>query len=93
MSKFIKDFVIHKMKHISAEELLHYSKQYRFHISLEQSRQITAYLQTNTVDPFNKADRNKMFTELSRITDRATAKKAEQLFQEIIKANGFEHLF
>lgn len=34
-----------------------------------------------------------MFRELARITDENTAKKAEKLFQETIKAYGLEHLF
>ncbi|MFD2759438.1 DUF2624 domain-containing protein [Lentibacillus juripiscarius] len=93
MSSFIKQFVKTKMKQLSADELLHYAHEYNFSISRKQANAITSYLQTHTVDPFSSRSRKKMFRELARITDENTAKKAEKLFQETIKAYGLEHLF
>ncbi|SDQ49459.1 Protein of unknown function [Virgibacillus subterraneus] len=93
MSKFIKDLAIKKMKQLSTEELLHYSKQNGVIITRLQAQQIISYLQNHSVDPFDDQGRHKMLIELSRITDRETAKKSEKLFHELIKAYGLEHLF
>lgn len=93
MSKFIKDMVTQKLKQLSPDELLHYSQQYDFRVSENQAKQITAYLHSHSIDPFNANDRTKLFSELEHITDRDTAQKADKLFQEIIKSYGLGHLF
>jgi hypothetical protein len=92
MSIFIKEFVSKKLKHVSAEELLHYGKEYGFSISKTEAEQITDYLKNNSVDPFHSDGRRKMLKELARITDVKTAKKAQKLFHQIIKSYGLEHL-
>ncbi|WP_164668592.1 DUF2624 domain-containing protein [Virgibacillus doumboii] len=93
MSKFIKDLVTQKMKQLTPDELLHYSHQYGFHISRNQAKQITTYIQNHPIDPFDAQSRTKLFEELERITDRDTAQKAFSLFREIIKTYGLGHLF
>lgn len=92
MSIFIKEFVAKKLKQVSTEELLHYGKEYGFSLSKAEAKQITNYLKTNSVDPFQKDGRRKMLKELARITDVETAKKAQKLFHELIKSYGLEHL-
>lgn len=93
MSNFIKDLVAKKIKHLTPDELLHYSSQYDFNISRMQAKQITSYMQNHSVDPFDTKKRAKMFKELANITDRETSQKAEKLFAEIIKTYGLEYLF
>ncbi|WP_087971693.1 DUF2624 domain-containing protein [Oceanobacillus rekensis] len=93
MSIFIKEMVKNKLRNLSVDELLHHSKQYGFQISEKQAREITGYLRNNSPDPFNKASRDKMFLQLTIITDKETAKKAQKLFDEIIRSYGLEYLF
>ncbi|GAB3050997.1 DUF2624 family protein [Virgibacillus ainsalahensis] len=93
MSVFIKELVRNKLRQLTPEELLHYSKQYGFSINRTTANNITQYLKTNPVDPFHANGRDKMFQELSRLTDTQTANKAQHLFQEIIKSYGLEYLF
>lgn len=93
MSYFIKELVKNKLKQISSEELLHYASNFNFSITNKQAQQITHFLKTNTLDPFNKRDREHMFKELEYITDKQTSKNARKLLEHIIKTNGLEYLF
>ncbi|MBP2078177.1 DUF2624 domain-containing protein [Oceanobacillus polygoni] len=93
MSIFIKEMVKNKLKHLTRDELLHYSKQYGFQLTEAQAQQIALYLRKNTLDPFNPKTRQEMFQHLAAITDEQTASKAEQLLHTLIQSYGLEHLF
>lgn len=93
MSKFIKELVMNKLKQLSANELLHYSKQYGFHISFRQAKHIETYLKQNAIDPFSESGRKKLYQDLAQITDQSTARSAQQLFEKIVQENGLEYLF
>ncbi|MFC4558833.1 DUF2624 domain-containing protein [Virgibacillus kekensis] len=93
MTNFIKDMAAKKIKQLSPDDLLHYSKQYGFSISKQQAEQITSYLKTSKADIFNNRQREKMFKDLAKITDAETARKAKKLFNELIRTYGLEHLF
>ncbi|WP_188453641.1 DUF2624 domain-containing protein [Virgibacillus oceani] len=93
MSTFIKEMIAKKLKQLTSDELLHYSKKYGFNLSQAEAQSITKYLKTQQIDPFSSQDRVKMLKELARITDLQTAKKAQKLFEEIIKSYGLEYLF
>lgn len=93
MSTFIKNLVAKKIKQLSHEELLHYSKEYGLSLSPTEAENITTFLKTQEIDPFDVNDRFKMFKELAQITNPDTAKKAQQIFTELIKSYGVEHLF
>ncbi|MEW9675785.1 DUF2624 domain-containing protein [Lentibacillus sp. L22] len=93
MSTFIKDFILQKLSRLTSEELYTYSKQYGFSITNQQAKAVTKYLKTHTVDPFSADGRADMLQELAKITDLETAKKAQKLFNEIVKSYGLESLF
>lgn len=93
MANFIKDMVQKKLKQISTQELIHYGKQYGFTLKQQEAEQITAYLKQHPVDPFDAEGRKQMFQQLARITDPATAKKAQKLFNELIHSYGLGYLF
>ncbi|MEC5422238.1 DUF2624 domain-containing protein [Virgibacillus sp. C22-A2] len=93
MSTFIKDLITKKLKQLTPGELLHYGKQYGFKLTQEEAQQITTYLKNNRVDPFNTGGRKIMLKELAKITDVETAKKAQKLFDKLIKSYGLDHLF
>lgn len=93
MSIFIKTMVIHKLKQLSAEELLGYAKEYDFQISKAEAAEIAAYLKSADINPFDSTGRAAMMKELAAITSPAIAKSANELFLELIRANGVEHLF
>ncbi|MUK87109.1 DUF2624 family protein [Ornithinibacillus sp. L9] len=93
MSTFIKELIINKMKQLTPNEIRNYAKEYGFHISKNEAEEIAKYIKTKKIDPFNKKDHKKMLQELARITDTETAKKANKLFNEMVKAYGLESLF
>jgi hypothetical protein len=93
MSIFIKQIILNKMKQITPDDVFHYSQEYGFSISRQQAQEISNYVRKNRVNPFERTEREKMLKDLSEITDRETALKANQLFQELIKSYGLEHLF
>jgi hypothetical protein len=93
MSIFIKQMIINKMRQITPEDVLIYSQKYGFVISREQAIEISKYVRRKKLNPFDKREREKMLKDLSEITDRNTAIKANKLFYELIKSYGLEHLF
>ncbi|MEN2765969.1 DUF2624 domain-containing protein [Ornithinibacillus xuwenensis] len=93
MSFFIKQLILNKMRQLSPEEVLEYGKKYGFSISRQQAQDIASYVRRNNINPFDKRERKKMFNDLSQITNPETANKANQLFHELIKSYGLEHLF
>lgn len=93
MSNLIKEIINSKIKQITKEQILHYSKDYGFSITNEEAAKIAAYLKTNQIDPFHVEDRMKMYKELASITNIQTANKAQKLFNQMIKSYGLEHLF
>ncbi|MFZ3578625.1 DUF2624 family protein [Virgibacillus sp. DJP39] len=93
MSKIMKEIITKKLKNISSEELLHYSKQYGFSLSHNEAKQITDYVKSHPFDPFNETERINFFKKLAKITDINTTKKAQKLFGEVIKSYGIQSLF
>ena len=93
MSIFIKSLVQNKLKQLSYLDLINYGEQYGFSLTQKEAQNIIIYLKSNQIDPFDENDRIKMFDELAQITDLNTARKAQQLFYEIISSYGLEHLF
>lgn len=93
MSNFIKILMKNKLKQLTAEKLLSYADEYGFTLTAQEAKDISVYLKRNDLDPFNQRDRQLAFNELAKITNVNTAKKAEQLFQEMIQQYGLEHLF
>lgn len=93
MSFIIKELVRRKLKLITPDEILMYSKDYGFSITNIQAQQISKYLSQYNGDPFKHRDREAMFQELANITDTRTAQAARSLLNELVKSYGLEHLF
>ncbi|MGM8213723.1 DUF2624 family protein [Virgibacillus sp. W0430] len=93
MTDILKRIVVTRLQQLTNHELIHYGRKYRFTISLEEANQLTRYIQTAKPNPFEAKDRLKMYNEISRVTNKETAEKAEQLFIKMIKEHGLEHLF
>jgi hypothetical protein len=93
MSIFIKQMILTKLRQITPNEILEYSTKYGFQVTRQQAEQISNYVRSKRINPFDKKEREKMLLDLSEITDQQTAMKANQLFHELIKSYGLEHLF
>lgn len=93
MSIFLKELIMNKLKHLSSEEILTYGKRYGFSLTKQEAKDVTDYLSTHQINPFNQQDRQKAFQHLAQITSPDTAKKAEKLLIQLIKSYGLESLF
>ncbi|WP_407268406.1 DUF2624 family protein [Radiobacillus sp. PE A8.2] len=93
MNKIVHQMIVKKIKNLSSEEILTYSKQYDISINKQQAQAISSYVKKVELDPIIQADRMKMFKKLAQITDLDTAKKAQKLFNQLIKQYGVESWF
>lgn len=93
MSQFIKGLITKKISELTPRELLYYAEQYDFSLTQEEAHNITTYIKSHPLDPFNSNDRMKMLQELTRMTNADTAKKAQKLFNELIQSYGLGYLF
>ncbi|QTM99847.1 DUF2624 family protein [Sediminibacillus dalangtanensis] len=93
MNSMLKKMVLNKLKQVSTEELLHYSKQYDIPVTKTQAEKITAYLRKAEFDPFSEKERMKLFKELAKMTNVETAQKANKLFKQLTKEYGVDSWF
>ncbi|MDC3415539.1 DUF2624 domain-containing protein [Aquibacillus salsiterrae] len=93
MSNIVKQMVIKKLRSITPNELLGYSKEYGISITKQQAEEITNYLSKTKLNPMEEKDRLKLFKKLAQITDLKTAQKAQKLFAKLVKEYGVESWF
>lgn len=89
----IKELINNKIKQLTSEDLLKYGHEHGFILTNDQAKEIVHYYKNNEIDPFNAEERMRFFKQLGQITDHDTAKKAHQLFIEMIRKYNLEHLF
>lgn len=92
MSNLLKGIVTRKLKQISPDEVIYHGNQYGFKVKKHEADQISHYLKTTEFDPFSYQDRREAFATLAEITSSETAKKAENLFIELIHSYGLTSL-
>ncbi|WP_053219156.1 DUF2624 domain-containing protein [Virgibacillus senegalensis] len=93
MNNMVKKMVLNKLKQVSTEDLLHYSKQYDIPVTKKQAEQITAYLKKADFDPFSEKEQMTFFKKLAKITNVETARKANKLFKQLTKEYGVDSWF
>ncbi|HLR66471.1 DUF2624 domain-containing protein [Virgibacillus alimentarius] len=93
MSNFLKSLIIKKLENLTADELLYYAKQYGFSVTEKEAKDITTYVKTHPINPFDENERIKMLQALTQITNAETAKKAQKIFNELVHSQGLGHLF
>lgn len=89
----LQHLIIERLKNVSDNELMYYSERYGFSLTIDECQNISHYLNHLTLNPFIKADREKMFHDLTDLTNEQTAIKAKQLFKQLINQYGMSHLF
>ncbi|KXG11304.1 hypothetical protein AT864_00387 [Anoxybacillus sp. P3H1B] len=71
-----------KIKTITPEELVSYSRDYNIPLTLEEAEQIIQIARNNKINIFNAQERAKWVRELAKITSPQTAKQANELFMK-----------
>jgi hypothetical protein len=74
-----------KIKSITPEELISYSKNYDIHLTKEEAQKIIHLVRNNKINIFDAKERMKWIKELAKITSPQTAKRANALFLNFIK--------
>ncbi|MCZ0755582.1 DUF2624 domain-containing protein [Anoxybacillus sp. J5B_2022] len=73
-----------KIKTITPEELVSYSRDYGIPLTIEEAKKIIQIARTNKIDVFNPQERAKWVRELAKITSPQTAKQANELFLKFV---------
>lgn len=90
---FLKELIKIRLNRLTLQEILYYSSQYGFSLTPQEGKQIITYIQNNEIDPFDPQKREKIFYDLSQLTNPETATKARHLFEQLIAEYGLEDLF
>ncbi|WP_210365956.1 DUF2624 domain-containing protein [Bacillus sp. REN3] len=80
-----ENIINHKIKTISADELLKYASQFQISITKEQAQKIARYLRGKQVNIFNDSERTALIKEIARITGPETARQVNKLFIQFTK--------
>lgn len=93
MTNIIKEIVNHKLKNLTVGEIMRYAYEYNFSLSEDEAQSIVDYFRYNQIDPFDKKDRDRFFSNLADMTNYQTARKAYELFHFLTKKYNVDHLF
>lgn len=93
MDKYIEQIVLQRLKLLTYDELMSYSKAYNFSLTRDEGLTIIHYLQNHEINPFSSFERKRMFNDLAEMTNKETAKQAKHLFENVIREYRLEHLF
>ena len=85
------ELIKRRIKLITVEEVLSYSKQYDFSISRPEAIAIVNYLKTTPIESLQS--KKSLISNLEKLTTVSTAKKAEKLLNQFIKTYGLNYLF
>ncbi|QAS54172.1 DUF2624 domain-containing protein [Halobacillus litoralis] len=90
MKNVAQQFITQKLKQLTVNELLFYSKKYRISISEQEAAAIVKALKKNKENPFDPEGRKRMLKKLASITSKDTARAVNQLLMKIAKEYGVE---
>ncbi|MBA2873504.1 DUF2624 domain-containing protein [Thermaerobacillus caldiproteolyticus] len=74
-----------KIKTITPEELVSYSRDYGISLTMEEAKKIIHIAQNRQINVFDPQERKKWIKELAKITSPQTARQANELFLKFIK--------
>ncbi|ASS98835.1 MULTISPECIES: DUF2624 domain-containing protein [Geobacillus] len=80
-----QQLVKQKLKTITPEELVAYSREYGLPITASQAKQILHLARTNDINVFDPEERKKWVRELAKITSPDIARKANELFLKFVQ--------
>ncbi|MEN1934796.1 DUF2624 domain-containing protein [Paenibacillus sp. 102] len=81
----IKHIVNKKLNHMTAKELLKYSKEYAVSITTEQAEQIVPLLKGKNINIYDTGERLDLLKKIAKVTSPSTAQQINTLFQKLLK--------
>lgn len=85
--KIFENIINHKIKTITAEELLKYANQFNITLNNSKAEKVAQYLRNTQLSVFNDDERSKMIRDIARITGPQTARDINKLIIEFTKKN------
>lgn len=83
--KIFQQIVNHKINHLTVKELLKYSKEYKISLTDEQAQQLISIIKEKPVNIYDTSERHDLIKKIARVTNAHTAKKVQQLLQDLMK--------
>jgi hypothetical protein len=83
--KIFENIINHKIKTISADELLKYASQFDITLTRSMAEKVAKYLRNTQLNIFNDGDRTQLIREIAKITGPQTAREINKLFIEFTR--------
>ncbi len=83
--QIFENIINHKLKSITAQELLKYANQFQLKLSKNQAEKIAQYLRGNTLNIFQDSERAQIIKDIAKIAGPETAKEINKLFLSFAK--------
>ncbi|WP_101844307.1 DUF2624 family protein [Halobacillus sp. Marseille-P3879] len=90
MKNIAQQYITHKLKNLTTDELIYYSQMYNIPLTSQQADQIVKEFKKNKENPFEKKGRKKMLHKLAQITSNETAHSVDILIHQLAKQYGVE---
>ncbi|MCM3193263.1 DUF2624 domain-containing protein [Priestia megaterium] len=82
--KIVQQIVNKKVNNITPKELLKYSKQYSIPITDQQAHTLVSVIRQQPVNIYNLEERRNLIKQIAQVTDRETARRVNELFQQLM---------
>ncbi|MFP7733153.1 DUF2624 domain-containing protein [Priestia aryabhattai] len=82
--KIVQQIVNKKVNNITPKELLKYSKQYNIPLTDQQAQTLVSVIRQQPVNIYNLEERRNLIKQIAQVTDRETAKRVNELFQQLM---------
>lgn len=83
--QIFENIINHKLKSITAQELLKYATQFQIKLSKNQAEKIAQYLRGNTLNIFQDSERAQIIKDIAKIAGPETAREINKLFLSFAK--------
>ncbi|ELK45468.1 UNVERIFIED_CONTAM: DUF2624 domain-containing protein [Halobacillus marinus] len=91
MKHVAQQFIAQKLKEMTVDDLLSYSRKYGIPITRQEAEKIVKELRKSKENPFDPEDRKRMLGKLAKITSKETALSVHRLLKKVAKEYGVEH--
>lgn len=83
--KIFENIINHKIKTITADELLKYASQFNITLNKPKAEKVAQYLRSTQLNLFNDGDRVQLIRDIAKITGPQTARELNKLIIEFTK--------
>lgn len=82
---FMQKIIIQRLNQATSKEILNYADQYGISLTAKQAKDVAALLHGKKVNIFDEKERANLLKKIESITSASTAKKVNELFNQLIR--------